>query len=587
MAGSFRHALSKHPRGSTIGRTKGQEFALKVFAAAPDLSQREISVLLGLKEDSIRKWLARYEDFRRDWDRVAGMAKGGGPPPVPGFEQWRAEYVNVTEENPTTLRKMNVGVTFPYMRPLVDNLGKGRRICCIWPVRHAKTKILEQYVVYRLCQNPNLRVLYFAGSESLAKDRVYAIQLMLTDDRIFPDLHKTWGRWIGKPVSGPRRWSSVSFYVGGRDSTERDPSVRAMGIKTNALGPRADVIILDDVDTPDNSDEDRRKILRKINTTIRTRLNEGGEVIYIGNRCGVNDVPSYLMTRQNWIVDVQSAINEDGTALCPEMYSIEDLNELAQDMTHEEFAMMLLNDPTPEGSMLFPPDLVNAAKRPVDQAPQEWERIVAMDPAKTETSSILALAVDRSTGIMRVVDVESRKNARHDGKMELLLTFLARHKPSTVIIEDQGGSDSFADVPSVRAAILEAGARLVKFHTGKNKHDPGRGMPLVATKLATEKLTICWGDPLTDDRGARVQARMKPLVDALIAYKPKAKSHHGWHWDEAMCLWFAVSWLEEQGPRHRVGTRVADPLVAKRPWLRAKIPAKMPSPAAFVGPGTR
>jgi hypothetical protein len=160
---------------------------------------------------------------------------------------------------------------------------------------------------------------------------------------------------------------------------------------------------------------------------------------------------------------------------------------------------------------------------------------------------------------MRVIDCEAKRNPRHDGLFEMLQRHVYRHKPKQVIIEAQGGSHLFSDVPHVQRFIYEEGARPVPFQTGANKHDPGVGMGLVASKMASGKLQIAWGD-------LDAQRRMKPLCDDLLGWRPRATSHHGSHWDLAMALWFSVNVLNrERQSNHR---RIQDPLVSRRPWMR-------------------
>ena len=73
------------------------------------------------------------------------------------------------------------------------------------------------------------------------------------------------------------------FDVGARTSVSKDPSVAAYGITSMITGTHVDLIICDDVETPDNSKtvENRDKLLQKL-TELPNILNPGGQIVMLG-----------------------------------------------------------------------------------------------------------------------------------------------------------------------------------------------------------------------------------------------------------------------------------------------------------------
>lgn len=563
-------------KGSRSQRQAAQEAFLKFYAQGATIQESLDAV--GRSWGAYEGWKRGDLDFNRRFLTIKTAKRSLGPPPVPSFKEWRAKYMDLDVENPITLRRQNIGVTYPYMEGFVQALGDPaiRKMICLWPIRHAKSAIVEQLVVYQLCRNPNSRIIIICASVRHAQERSYAIQRMLLDRELYPALHDTWGPWITKGEGRDKTWGQQSFYVAGRKDAQRSPSVSCYGIQTKIYGARADLIILDDIDDPTNGPDERKSVMRSLNGPIRSRIGEGGKLIYIGTRCGVNDCAEQILDRPDWWRDVQSAIKPDGAALEPQMYTLEDLQDLAGDMSEAEFSYMLLNDPAPEGSMMFPPDLVDLAKHNVEvgKIPDGWTTALCLDPARTETAGFIVLAKDPQ-GNMRIVDAERKRNPRHDGLFEGLQFFVQKYKPRYVIIEEQGGSHFFTDVPYVERFILESGASLHRFKTVSNKNDPSFGMALVATRMAQNRLVIPWGDKTS-------QERMRPLVEDMLSYRPgPRKSHHGDHWDLLMALWFGVNLFSSGEGRVRSPV-IQDPLVARRPYLRSKTPQSVlvPRPGA-------
>lgn len=135
-----------------------------------------------------------------------------------------------------------------------------------------KSWLSAAYVDWRLLGNPNLNILVFSASKSRS-DAFTTFCLRLIDD--MPILAHL------RPKENQRR-SMVAFDVGPAGASQT-PSVYSVGIFGQATGHRADIIIVDDVEIPNNSETvlQREKLKERINE-FEAILKPGGEIIYLG-----------------------------------------------------------------------------------------------------------------------------------------------------------------------------------------------------------------------------------------------------------------------------------------------------------------
>jgi hypothetical protein len=110
----------------------------------------------------------------------------------------------------------------------------------------AKTTLTAIYAVFRLIHEPHLRVLIFSAGGKMSKEIAsFVIQIingldflwMLCADKNAGDRESVEGydiHWLFKGV-------------------EKAPSIKCMGVDTNAQGSRADVLIADDIESMKNS----------------------------------------------------------------------------------------------------------------------------------------------------------------------------------------------------------------------------------------------------------------------------------------------------------------------------------------------
>jgi hypothetical protein len=159
------------------------------------------------------------------------------------------------------------------------------------------TTITQNYVTYRIVQNPAIRILVVSKTQGMAKKFLHAIQQRLTSKR-YADLISAFAPPEG--FDGPgSKWRADQIYVSGIDSGEKDPTVEAVGIGGHIYGARADLIVLDDCVTLDNVGAVENQI-DWIQQEVMSRVDTTGRMIVVGTRVAPVDLYTELLNPKRY-----------------------------------------------------------------------------------------------------------------------------------------------------------------------------------------------------------------------------------------------------------------------------------------------
>lgn len=135
-----------------------------------------------------------------------------------------------------------------------------------------KSFITCAYVVWCLWNNPNLKFMIVSASKERADANSVFIKRIID---LLPFLHEL------KPKPGQRD-STISFDVGPA-KPDHSPSVKSVGITGQLTGSRADILIADDVEVPNNSATQlARDRLGELVKEFDAILKPNGTIIYLG-----------------------------------------------------------------------------------------------------------------------------------------------------------------------------------------------------------------------------------------------------------------------------------------------------------------
>lgn len=135
-----------------------------------------------------------------------------------------------------------------------------------------KSWITTAYAVWRLYCDPDKKIMVVSASKQAADNfSVFALQLI----NGMPELKHLSPR-------GDQRSAKVQFDVGlARES--KDPSLRSLGVTSQLTGSRADIIIPDDIEVPNNSStQQMREKLSEQVKEFDAILKPGGEITFLG-----------------------------------------------------------------------------------------------------------------------------------------------------------------------------------------------------------------------------------------------------------------------------------------------------------------
>ncbi|MEM4168086.1 MAG: hypothetical protein QXW98_06555 [Candidatus Caldarchaeum sp.] len=191
------------------------------------------------------------------------------------------------------------------------------RTLILGPRKHAKTTYLSViYSLYRIAQDPNVRIIIASGALTTATEILSQIKAII-------ERNEHYRRLFGVEPDF-RAWAT------GRVTVKRslrlplkDPTIRATSVGSRFIGARADYIICDDLLNDQNSQTEymQEKIWRWLVSTILPMLEDKsgwrGSLHFIGTPWRVNDVYYMLMehakqdTLNDWFVKTYDAILDE------------------------------------------------------------------------------------------------------------------------------------------------------------------------------------------------------------------------------------------------------------------------------------
>ena len=200
-----------------------------------------------------------------------------------------------------------------------------------------KSTLFHDVAVWCIVRNRAIRVMIGSISQTLAK--MYSRRIRETLERtapIQPDpemvarglainaeacLSLDYGRF--KPNYLGALWRAEEFVVeqqnsGGLDNKE--PTVSAYGIESEFIGHRADLVLFDDVASPENAKESvaRDKLLERWDSMAEARVDPGGMLAVIGQRLGPQDLYAHCLAKVTYEdvddYDGRDIKNKDETA---------------------------------------------------------------------------------------------------------------------------------------------------------------------------------------------------------------------------------------------------------------------------------
>lgn len=149
------------------------------------------------------------------------------------------------------------------------------------------------FPIWLLLRNPNLRILLDSELYTNSKNFLREIVAHFNSEKLI-DL---WGSFEANP------WNEGEVTIRQREIVRKEASLTASGVGAGKTGQHYDVIVSDDLNSPNNSNtkEGREKVIMhyRYNQAI---LEPGGIMVIVGTRYSADDISGFVL--QNEIKDI-------------------------------------------------------------------------------------------------------------------------------------------------------------------------------------------------------------------------------------------------------------------------------------------
>lgn len=502
------------------------------------------------------------------------------------FEEFRTEYLDQ--------------VTYPHHRAWIQAIETGEvdealpgryrrgraqnRLIINTPPFHAKSTVLSiEYVVYRICMNPNVRTILVSKTQKQSMKFLRGVKMRLEDPR--------WARL--QAAYGPFRdeelpWTATQIYVRGGEDSDQHPTVEAVGIGGQIYGARADLIICDDVADVKNAHEFEKQI-EWLTQDAASRL-FGGLLMVVGTRVGVQDIYSELMNPQRYISGespwshlkqpavlsyaddpkdwitlwprASEALDKDGNEQPgPDgMYQAWDgprLDDVRAQTSAQKWALVYMQQDVSAESVFNPTCVhgsVDARRKAGPLTAGAWGHpraggegmytIASMDPAMAGETFTVVGKVDRTTKKRWIENCWVKAAPPAQYFRDHIKAVTEEYGVNEWVIEEQNFSGFLIHDPAINEYLASRGVRMTGHYTGKNKLDPDYGVASMAGLFgSTRRINegagreVHNGDNLISLPDPKSSRGVDTLIEELHTWVPGIRGSK-LRQDGPMALWF-------------------------------------------------
>jgi len=593
-----------HTRGLSAQR---KDDFLKALSSG--MTVADASKVAGVKPDTVKYWMKSdkkfrelLDDARQSRDDVRARVKTSDKFNV-SFKEFSEDYLGMK--------------VFPHQENFISLLEKGEpawvhdsmiyepstrnRVLINIPPEHAKsTTVTINYSTYRIALNPNVRIIIVSKTLYKAREFVYAIKQRLSHPR-WQKLQAMYGPDGGWQEDADT-WRTDTVYLGSeaRDSSEKDPTIQALGMGGQIYGARADLIILDDCITGANAHEWEKQI-KWLQQEVITRLGKNGKLLIVGTRIASNDLyrelrnpehwsggktpftylamPAVLEFADNpkdWVTlwarsdrpwDGDEDTTPDSDGLFPKWDGLA-LSQRRSEVTPATWAMVYQQQDV-ETDSIFPPVCVQGSVQgmrkvgpirlgaPGHPDDGNFRTVIGIDPAMSGATAAVCIAVDIDTKKRYILDSVNMTEPTPAKIRELIEDWAIRYQPNVIVVEKNAFQLFLTKDEAIREFLSSRGIVFREHFTGNNKWDVDFGVASMAPLFGTSsEEKFLKNSNLIELPSSTNSEGIKALINQLIVWKPEMRK--GQPFDMVMALWFCEivirEWVERAGSTTRYMT---------------------------------
>ena len=256
--------LENAPSPTTIG------LDLKRIAKAKEQTGISEDALTDLDPENFSEWRSNYF-----------IAPGGQPYETPPHQEawfWLAVSLALRVRMPDRIiawfARYEIEID---VNDWIDNQEYLYTIWLLAPPRHGKTDLLRHLIVWLICKQPNIRIIWASINRPIAKLTTEWLKRELEENT---DLIEAYG-----PFEREGSWSDERLIVATRTVNLASPTIVALGKNAAAVSRDADIIFMDDIVdiTGSESAPQNERDVRKLKANIFSRREPHTPVMGIGS----------------------------------------------------------------------------------------------------------------------------------------------------------------------------------------------------------------------------------------------------------------------------------------------------------------
>ncbi len=362
----------------------------------------------------------------------------------------------------TYARYMSDGKWLPYAhvvesaRQVRSMLAKGgARIILNWPPRHGKSEFFSYWLpAWTIDMKPWTRVILGAYEATMAEH---------------------WGRKVRDHLHGHAESSTMvrqDIFAARKWQTPESGGMVTAGVQGGFTGRGADLLILDDPHKnyrDAHSPAKRRGVIDWFNSTFYTRAEPNANIIVIMTRWHEDDLCGYLIREHadDWQVFRSPAIAEVpdsnrgiGDALCPERFTVEQLDRIRRAVGPYLWSAMYQQRPSPAEGAIFERDWFKYHGVDDHPTPTRFDALIqSWDLAfkKTDTSSyVVGQVLGRVDNDYYLLDQE-RARATFPETIRMIGELSERWpEAEPIYVEDKANGPAVIDTLNSKVQSLQA-----------------------------------------------------------------------------------------------------------------------------------
>lgn len=323
-----------------------------------------------------------------------------------------------------------------------------RGLAISMPPRHMKSTIVSECLPAQVISNDHQREVVIASyNQSQARKMARACRQKFDE----PYHIRVWG------PSGFAVDTADEFQL--TDKMNGRPNLIAAGVGAGLTGSGADLLIIDDpVKDMQEADSQtyRDRVYDWYASVAETRLSPHGKKLLVMTRWHHDDLAGRILNDDpdDWQVLNLPAISDDGTALWPERFSIEDLEKRRRSMGSRVFEALYQGRPTPLEGGLFKREWIRYGDPlgPDAVRVRYWDKAATAGGGDWTVGTLMATTGD---GRFVIEDVIRTQSTSYDVQQLIRATAEKDGYDVRIVMEQEPGSSGVDVIDLYRRTILQ------------------------------------------------------------------------------------------------------------------------------------